>query len=94
MDEHNKQNTGGEQKKLELVSYFDNDASFVFAYKKTEKLASAVYMVTNLFPENEPMRLGLRRRSQTFCLLLFLTKMLGHPTCLISSTRLSLEFWR
>ena len=42
---------------------FEKDADFVFVHKKTEKLASAVYMVTNLFSENEPIKWMLRKKS-------------------------------
>jgi hypothetical protein len=34
-----------------------------FVYKKTEKLASAVYMVTNFVSEAEPLRIRLREKS-------------------------------
>lgn len=44
------------------IGFFDKDTSFVFVYKKTEKLASAVYMITNLFSDNEPMKWNLRRK--------------------------------
>lgn len=46
----------------EPIAFFEKDASFTFAFKKTEKLASAVYMITNLFSENEPMKWTLRRK--------------------------------
>lgn len=50
------------QKVQEPIAFFEKDASFTFAFKKTEKLASAVYMITNLFSENEPMKWTLRRK--------------------------------
>ena len=50
------------QKNIDIISFFEKDADFVFIYKKTEKLASAVYMVTNLFSDNEPMKLSLRKK--------------------------------
>ncbi len=46
----------------DTISFFEKDSNFVFAYKKTEKLASAVYLVTNLFSDNEPMKWSLRRK--------------------------------
>lgn len=46
----------------DTISFFEKDSNFVFAYKKTEKLASAVYLVTNLFSDNEPMKWNLRRK--------------------------------
>jgi hypothetical protein len=42
--------------------YFAQDESFVFIYKKTEKLATAMYMVTNLFGDSEPMKWTLRTK--------------------------------
>jgi len=42
------------------IDYFSKDQSFVFVYKKTEKLATALYMVTNLFGDSEPMKWTLR----------------------------------
>lgn len=49
-------------KNLEPISFFEKDAGFVFVYKKTEKLASAIYIITNLFSENEPMKWTLRKK--------------------------------
>lgn len=50
------------QKNQEPIAFFEKDAGFVFAFKKTEKLASAVYMITNLFSDNEPMKWTLRKK--------------------------------
>lgn len=50
-------------KNQDPISYFEKDASFVFAFKKTEKLVSAIYMVTNLFSDSEPMKWTLRKKS-------------------------------
>lgn len=44
------------------IDYFSKDPSFVFVYKKTEKLATALYMVTNLFGDTEPMKWTLRAK--------------------------------
>lgn len=49
-------------KNLDPISFFDKDSEFIFVYKKTEKLASAVYMVTSLFSESEPMKGTLRKK--------------------------------
>ena len=51
------------QKNTDPISFFEKDEVFVLSFKKTEKLASAVYMVTNLFPENEPMKWTLRKKA-------------------------------
>lgn len=50
------------QKKPEPISFFNKDESFVFVYKKTEKLATAMYMITNLFSDNEPIKWSLRKK--------------------------------
>ncbi|MHB1316558.1 MAG: hypothetical protein ACYCZW_01740 [Minisyncoccota bacterium] len=60
-------NTNGNDKPVSILSenpidYFAKDQSFVFVYKKTEKLATATYMVTNLFGDNEPMKWSLRTK--------------------------------
>jgi hypothetical protein len=47
-------------KKLDHISFFEKDEYFIFVYKKTEKLTTAVYMVTNLFSDSEPMKWALR----------------------------------
>lgn len=62
MEADNKQITNNSEKKQEISSFFDKDAGFVFVYKKTEKLASAVYMVTGLFSDSEPMKWTLRKK--------------------------------
>ncbi len=53
-------------KNHEPISYFEKDAGFVFAYKKTEKIAAAIYMITNLFSDNEPMKWTLRKKVSEF----------------------------
>ncbi|MES2213754.1 MAG: DeoR family transcriptional regulator [Patescibacteria group bacterium] len=49
-------------KSPEIISFFEKDGDFIFVYKKTEKLATAVYMITNLFADNEPMKWTLREK--------------------------------
>lgn len=63
MQPENKLSTNLSQKNVDPISFFDKDADFVLVYKKTEKLASAVYMVTSLLPESEPMKSMLRKKS-------------------------------
>ncbi len=65
------------EKSKEIVSFFDSEPAFVLAYKKTEKLASAVYMVTNLFPESEPMRNILRQKISELLSFMILFKTVG-----------------
>ena len=50
------------QNNLEPITFFKKDDDFVFVYKKTEKLATALYMITNLFSEYEPMKWNLRKK--------------------------------
>jgi hypothetical protein len=45
------------------ISFFEKDDYFAFVYKKTEKLTTAVYMVTSLFSDSEPMKWTLRKKS-------------------------------
>jgi len=47
----------------DVASFFEKDSDFLYVFKKTEKLVKAVYLISNLFPETEPMRLLLRGRS-------------------------------
>ncbi|KKR45743.1 MAG: hypothetical protein A3G47_01740 [Candidatus Zambryskibacteria bacterium RIFCSPLOWO2_12_FULL_39_45] len=49
-------------KNLEPISFFEKDGDFVFTYKKTEKLATALYMITNTFSPDEPMKWTLRKK--------------------------------
>ncbi|HBD25164.1 MAG: hypothetical protein A2566_01980 [Candidatus Zambryskibacteria bacterium RIFOXYD1_FULL_40_13] len=63
MESENKISTEISIKSLDAVSFFDKDADFVLAYKKTEKLVSAMYMITGLFSDSEPMKWTLRKKS-------------------------------
>lgn len=50
-------------KSLEILvnrSVFSDDNYFLFIYKKTEKLLTALYMVTNLFVDNDPVKWEVR----------------------------------
>jgi hypothetical protein len=51
---------GFPEKKQEVLSFFSKNPDFVFMFKKTEKLVTAVYLVTNLFDNSEPMKWSLR----------------------------------
>lgn len=62
MEPNNKISTEVAQNNIDPVSFFDLNNDFVLAYKKTEKLASAVYMVTGLFSDNEPIKWTLRKK--------------------------------
>lgn len=61
---------------LELNSFFDGNHLYVYLYKKAEKLASALYMVTNLISEKEILRNMLREKSiSVFSMIMQLQKM-------------------
>ena len=62
MEPEKKPTTELSQKNTEPISFFSKDAGFTFVFKKTEKLASAVYMVTSLMSENEPIKWTLRKK--------------------------------
>jgi predicted transcriptional regulator len=47
----------------ELILFFNNDQFFVFLYKKTERIAAAVYLVTALIKDEESLKWNLRKRS-------------------------------
>jgi len=49
-------------KSNDFSALLDSDNDFIFVFKKTEKLASAVYLITNLFSDNEPMKWTLRKK--------------------------------
>jgi hypothetical protein len=38
--------------------------SFIHIFKKTERLVSAIYLVTNFFSDNEPIKWSLRKKSE------------------------------
>lgn len=62
LEPENKLHLETTQKNQDAISYFKDDSAFVFVYKKTEKLATAVYLVTNLFSDNEPLKWSLRKK--------------------------------
>src|SRR5437868_14717098 len=41
---------------------FKNDSYLVVIYKKTQGLINAIYLVTNLFPDVEPLKWSLRSK--------------------------------
>ena len=44
------------------IAISESESDFVVAIKKTEKLASAVYLITSLFSDSEPMKWTLRKK--------------------------------
>jgi hypothetical protein len=65
-------------------AFLNGSNLFGFLSKKTERLSSAVYLVTNFVPENEPLRLRLRE-----CSLELLTKLLSLKSAPASAVPLS-----
>ncbi|MFA6094486.1 MAG: hypothetical protein WC757_01195 [Candidatus Paceibacterota bacterium] len=53
------------EKKEVSLSVFNGDAGSAFIYKKTERLATALYLITNFFSDNEPMKWNMRSASST-----------------------------
>jgi len=45
------------------ISYFKKDKSFVYVHQKLEKLGAAIYMITNFFDTEEPLKWSLRKLS-------------------------------
>ncbi|MCH7597599.1 hypothetical protein IID27_00955 [Patescibacteria group bacterium] len=48
---------------IPMMDMAKENPSFAFAYKKTEKLIQALYLITNFVPTDEPLRIRLRERS-------------------------------
>lgn len=42
------------------IGFFSGDSYFVFIFKKTERIVAAIYLVTNLIKDTEPMKWELR----------------------------------
>lgn len=47
------------------IGFFNGDEYLCYVYKKTEKLISALYMVSNLFAESEPLKWSFRDKGLT-----------------------------
>lgn len=62
MENTNIQPTDNSTNNTQNQSIFSAESDFIFICKKTEKLASAVYLVTNLLSDNEPIKWSLRRK--------------------------------
>jgi hypothetical protein len=45
---------------FDMLNYFAEDKSFVFIFKKTQKLATALYLITGFFGDSEPLKWKLR----------------------------------
>lgn len=54
-------------KDIENINVFEQTDYLTFILKKAEKIVTAIYLVTNLFPVNDPLKQTLREKS--LCLL-------------------------
>lgn len=52
-----------EQNKLGTLMVFNQNHHFAYIYKKTEKLVTAVYMITNFVKDNEPLKWTIREKA-------------------------------
>ncbi|MEN9649050.1 MAG: hypothetical protein RL094_17 [Candidatus Parcubacteria bacterium] len=48
---------------LAEISIFDNDHYFSYIYKKSEKIAAALYMITDFLSDSEPLKTEIRLNS-------------------------------
>lgn len=66
MDDKNNKNlntdnqSGYSKLNLKTISIFQNDTQTIFIFKKTERLASAIYLITSFLLDNEPVKWKLR----------------------------------
>lgn len=66
MDDKNNKNkeienqTSYSKLNLKTVSIFQNDTQAVFVFKKTERLTSAIYLLTSFLSDNEPIKWKMR----------------------------------
>ena len=81
MEQENRVSTNLNTNSIDPISFFGEDANFVFVYKKTEKLVSAVYMVTNLFSENEPTKWTLRKKAGDLMSFILNYKDINESSC-------------
>lgn len=61
---------------LNNTAFFAGDGYTIFLYKKTEKLVTALYMVSNLFEESEPLKKNIREVG--LCLLSHSSLLINH----------------
>ena len=46
---------------LETLSFFNSDSYFNFVHKKSERLCMAIYLITDFFPNHDPIKDNMRR---------------------------------
>jgi hypothetical protein len=66
-DKNKKDISQYKEKSPVFVNFFKDKEKLYFIYKKTERIVSAVHLITNLFNEKEPLRNSLREK--VLCLL-------------------------
>ena len=47
----------------EIIAFFSNEGQFSYPYRKTERIVTALYMVTDFLSDNEPIKLQVRNKS-------------------------------
>lgn len=67
-------------KDIEDINVFEQSQYLNFMVKKAEKIVTAIYLVTNLFPSNDPMKQILRKKS------VFLLSEINHMRQIFDST--------
>lgn len=64
MDGQNRQATASTaHTSVASLSVFNQNHHFAYIYKKTEKLVTAVYMITNFIKDNEPLKWRIREKA-------------------------------
>lgn len=61
--EGHKEGNMTEQGKLGGLMVFNQNHHFAYVYKKTEKLVTAVYMITNFIKDSEPLKWTIREKA-------------------------------
>jgi len=66
-DNNQKNNTESNSREISSkqshLTVFNNNHHFAFIYRKTEKLVTAVYMITNFIKDNEPLKWKIREKA-------------------------------
>jgi len=59
----NQNNKHENQGQIAGMTIFDSHAHFVFVHKKTEKIVTALYLVSNFIKDNEPIKWSIRNKA-------------------------------
>lgn len=60
-DMHVSPSSARDSKNPMILEFFEKDNYSLFVYTKTERIVSALYLVSNLFPDKEPIRWQFRK---------------------------------